>query len=164
MSPEEHLGNLIQKYKKPGKWASGIFADVKNLSATDKGQLAEDFIVWIARHYHMEADSSGSRLGEFDVMVNERKLEVKMASEDVSGNFQFNGVRYDTRYEILCVLGISPNEIYFNLYPKNVLIDLPLVRMAKSTNSTFKLTRPKNLLYPITEFKNMFVKLEKSKE
>ncbi len=85
-----------------------------------------------------------------------------MASEDVDGNFQFNGIRHDTKYDILCVLGIKPEQIYFNLYSISQLKNLQLTPMARGTSTLFKLTRTPALLLPITKFKSAFAAITKS--
>ena len=79
-----------------------------------------------------------------------------MASEDISGNFQFNGIRYDTRYDFLCVLGISPDQALFNIYPRSELLNLTLVSMQKGANASYKLTRKKSELLDLSEFPNFF--------
>ena len=159
MNPLAYLAKLIADTVQgsPQKWAKGRLVGIKALSATEKGNIAEAFVVWLARHHGLEAAPNESKRGEYDVMVAGKKLEVKMASEDVSGNFQFNGIRYDTKYDMLCVIGISPDEVRFNIYPKSeVTTNLTLVAMQKNTNATYKLTRKKAELLDLAEFPKFF--------
>ena len=65
-------------------------------------------------------------------------------------------IRHDTKYDILCVLGIAPDKIYFNLYPLSQLSGLPLVPTAKGTKTPCKLTCSKDMLRPIAKFKRVF--------
>lgn len=162
MKPESYLANLIRKRKDLEKGGPGLFRDIKFLSSTGKGQIAEDFIVWLAQQHKMQAEPAPSRIGEYDLIIDGHKIEVKMASEDVDGNFQFNGIRHDTKYDILCVLGIKPEQIYFNLYHISQLKNLPLTPMARRTSTLFKLTRTPALLLPITKFKSAFAAITKS--
>ena len=98
MNPLARLAKLIADTAKVSsrKWAKGRFVAIKALSSTEKGNIAETFVVWLARHHGLKAAPHKSKRGEYDVMVSDKKLEVKMASEDVNGNSQFNGIRYDT--------------------------------------------------------------------
>ena len=158
MNPLAYLAKLIADTTQASdqKWAKGRLVGIKALSATEKGNIAEDFVVWLAQCYNLKAEPHESKRGEYDVLVADKKLEVKMASEDVSGNFQFNGIRYDTRYDFLCALGISPDQALFNIYPRAQLLNLPLVPMQKGANATFKLTRKKSELLDLSEFPNFF--------
>ena len=138
------------------KWAKGRLVGIKALSSTEKRNIAEAFVVWLARYYNLKAAPHESKRGEYDVMVADKKLEVKMASEDISGKFQFNGIRYDTRYDFLCVLGISSDQVLFNIYPRSELLNLTLVSMQKGANASYKLTRKKSELLDLSEFPNFF--------
>lgn len=158
MTPLEYLVRLIEAASATGSiWAKGPYIGIKALSTTEKGDIAEKFVVSLAQHHGLEAIPNESKRGEYDVMVADKKLEVKMASEDVSGNFQFNGIRYDRKYDMLCVIGISPDAVRFNIYPKSeVTTDLTLVAMQKNTNATYKLTRKKSELLDLAEFPKFF--------
>lgn len=75
MEPEEFLAAQIRQRKQAGKWGRGIFRDVKSLSATSKGQLEEDFIVWLAKQRKMRAEPAPSKRGDYDILVNGQQLE-----------------------------------------------------------------------------------------
>lgn len=42
-------------------------------------------------------------------------FELKMATEDVHGSFQFNHIRYHRPYDALLCLGIAPENILFDV-------------------------------------------------
>lgn len=153
-----HLADLIEQYgrAKNKKWDSGKFRGIKALSATEKGNIAEDFTVWMGECYGHAAHKNASKRGEWDVKIARTTLEVKMATEDVHGKFQFNGIRYDTKYDLLMVIGISPDDVMFNLYKRKDLMDLPLVNMQKGTNATYKLTRNPGELFSPHKFGEVF--------
>jgi hypothetical protein len=91
-------------------------------------------------------------------------FEIKMATEDVSGNFQFNHIRYDYKYDWLLCLGIAPSSILFDIWSKgDVATDKAgsLVSMGGGQNSSFKLTKPKKSLRPIVEFEAKMRSLKK---
>lgn len=144
---ERALLDLAKKRRfKYQEW-KGKFKALKLASATEKGDMGEDFLAQLARECGYEVDVVKGRRGQFDVGVKRggQKLlfEVKVATMDVNGSFQFNGVRYDTKYTHLFCLGISPEKIGFLIVPKQVLGDKgnPMVSMAKGSNASFKLTK-----------------------
>lgn len=156
--PEGHLIDLISQYKerKNKKWEAGRFRGIKALSTTEKGDVAEDFAVWLGKHYGFAAEKHESKRGQWDVKISNITLEVKVATEDIHGCFQFNGIRYDTKYDRLLVIGISPDRVLFNAYPRRDLMDMPLARMARGTNATYKLTRRPNDLLELNHFQGYF--------
>jgi len=139
------------------KWRDSTFEIAKFLSTTEKGNAVEDFAVQLLKQTgHPDAQRHHSRRGDWDVRVGDTTIEVKCATTDISGNFQFNGIRYDTKYDLLLVIGIAPEAVLFNLYPKKRLLDFNLVSMSKGANATFKLTRAEKDLRPIAEFGKVF--------
>ena len=159
-TPEELLASLIvkclEKSRVTKKWMHGRFKEIKQVSTTEKGDIAEEFAIELASSHGLDAMPNISKRGEWDIKISGKKVEVKMASEDVHGNFQFNGIRYDTKFDILLVIGISPDGIFFETYKRRELIDMPLVAMAKKTNAAYKLTRRIDQLLSISDFHKSF--------
>ena len=156
--PGDQLATLIDDYarSKSQRWDTGRFRAIKALSATEKGNIAEDFVQWLGKYNGFEAERHPSRRGPWDVRVAGFTIEVKMATQDVNGAFQFNGIRYDYQVDLIFVLGIAPDEVWFNLYARRDLFDLTLVSMRKDSNSDFKLTRTPEQLLPVQGFKARF--------
>jgi hypothetical protein len=76
--------------------------------------------------------------------------------QDVSGAFQFNHIRYDYKYDWLLCLGIAPAEILFDVWSKADVATGKagsMVTMGRGQNSSFKLTKKKSVLKPISKFK-----------
>ena len=72
------------------------------------------------------------------------RFEVKTASEDRGGSFQFNHISLDRNYDYLLCLAIRPEEILFNGWRKGEVsegVAETLVRMAEGQSVTHKLTR-----------------------
>ena len=81
---------------------------------------------------------------EWDLEIGGKRFEVKTASEDSGGSFQFNHVRLDRNYDYLLCLGIRPAEIRFGAWRKGDVSEQmagTLVRMAEGQAVTFKLTK-----------------------
>lgn len=144
------LERLLKSAKVAAKWDGARFRNIKMVGATNVGQVGEQFAVEMLCAAGYKAEPQ--KRGEWDIRANGRTMEVKCASEDTNGGFQFNGVRYDTKYDFLLVVGISPESVHFRFYKRRELMELPLARMAKNTSGTYKLSRrPANLL-PIQNF------------
>jgi len=119
--------------------------------------LAEEFVVEYCQELGFKVEDKKTRLGDYDKIINGKKFEIKMATEDLTGNFQFNHIRYDYKYDFVLCLGVSPDSILFEIYTKSDIIIGKagnLVSMGRGQNSSFKLTKPKNTLRPISEFKD----------
>src|SRR3989338_8588514 len=126
------------------KWTGQPNEAFKHLANTSKGDAAEEFIKMYATALGFKAEKNQKRLGDWDVKINEKKFEVKCATEDISGSFQFNHIRFDYRYDFLLCLGVSPNNLLFGMWTKGDLATDKagtLVSMGRGQNSSFKLTK-----------------------
>lgn len=144
----------IKKFPNNPKWLNGCFSGIKVLSNTGVGNAGEDFIIIYAKKLGFDAKNSTNRTS-WDVEINHIKYELKTATEDVHGKFQFNHFRTHRQYEAAICLGVSPNDLYFDVLTKKELLEKPLVSMEKGANASFKWTRSKNELYHISKFKEL---------
>ena len=91
--------------------------------------------------------------GAFDIRANGQRIEVKTASEDSKGKFQFNGIKYngDTPYDLLLLIGIAPNEVFFHICKKDgIPPNLPM--MSKNTPGTHKWTLTSDKMHAVENF------------
>ena len=120
---------------------SRAFRQVAN---TNRGDIGEDFIVRYLGHFEIPIAKSESRVYPWDLEIAGLKFEVKTASEDRGGSFQFNHIRLDRGYDYLLCLGVRPEEIVFNAWRKGEVsegVAGTLVRMAEGQSVTHKLTK-----------------------
>jgi len=139
------------------KWDNQPLYLIKILPNTSKGDLGEDFIEAYAKELGFEVEEKESNKGDYDKKINGKKFEIKFATEDQSGNFQFNHIRMDFKYDWLICVGCSPNEIFFEIYPKESVVmgrAGTMVPMGKGHNADWKLTKKKSALLPIKDFKD----------
>ena len=151
---EEILAEIIAgELAKPSKWRGSRFGGVKQIPSTNVGDVAERFAAALFREIGCDdAEQKSNRRGEWDIRVGGKTLEVKGASEDTHGNFQFNGLSYRPKYDLLLVVGIAPEDVLFRFYRRTELLDLPLVQMSKGSSGSYKLTRRRADLLPIADF------------
>ena len=151
---ETFLEILKNKKSKLDNWEGKLFFKMKIIPTSEKGNIGEDFLIKILELCNHTATRPKSRKGEYDVLMdNKIEFEVKIATQDTSNNFQFNEIRYDTKYNYLFCLGVSQENIYYNIIEKRNLVNYKLVYMAKGSNSNFKLTRTIQQLKIFDNFK-----------
>jgi len=69
-------------------------------------------------------------------------FELKTATEDIGGSFQFNHLRYHREYDAVLCIGIAPSDIYMGSWTKaDVATGAAgkLVSMEKGANASYKL-------------------------
>lgn len=147
------LESVKDKVLSTNKWAGARFEKFKTMSSTEKGDAGEDLLEYLLQLMGYEdVEVPKGRRAHYDVRVNATKFEVKVATEDTKGGFQFNGVRHDRKYTHLFFLGIMPDSISFMIVDKANLDDHTLVAMQKGTNATFKITKSKADLLAFDSF------------
>lgn len=158
----EILLNIAKNKAIHAKWKDQPLELIKALPNSSKGDLGEAFIAEYSSELGFTVAERHGRLGDFDVDINGHTFEVKMATEDVSGCFQFNHIRYDYAYDWLLCLGISPADIWFDIFSKADVATGnagSMVTMGRGQNSSFKLTKRKTSLQPISKFKGRILAL-----
>jgi len=145
MSFDSILSNQIQHCAglTKTKWSGSRFEIIKNLATTHKGDFGEEFITDLLNEICVESKRVNKGKGTFDVLARQKKLEIKTATEDTNGNFQFNGIKKDIDYDYVVCLGVSPNELWFNIFSKDQCQALT-TSMIKDGSETFKLTATKS--------------------
>ena len=116
INPVELLLEVIREHPSVPKWVDAPLESFRSVQNTNRGEIGEDFIRRYLAHHEIEADRDGSRLRPTDLTIKGQRFEVKTASEDVGGSFQFNHIRLDREYDYLFCLGISPSSIWFNAW------------------------------------------------
>ena len=143
---------IVDKHKNHSKWESGDFIGIKSISNTKVGAVGQDFIeslcdsLNITTVFPLNNINKRATQSPWDIQINNVKFELKTATEDTHGKFQFNHLRYHRNYQAVLCLGVSPNDLYFNLWSKADVVTGKagnLVSMEKSANASYKLTKSK---------------------
>lgn len=156
ISPIEILLKVAKEKHIEDKWTGAPLYLIKILPNTNKGDLGEDFVEAYATELGFNVEHKDSNKGDYDKKINGKKFEIKFATEDLTGNFQFNHIRMDFKYDFLIGIGCAPNEIFFCIYPKESVVmgrAGTMVSMGKGHNADWKLTKKKKDLIPINQFK-----------
>ena len=135
---------VIRDHSPASKWSGATLEPFRQVANTNRGDIGEDFIVRYLQRFGISVTKSGSRVHPWDLDIAGLKFEVKTASEDRGGSFQFNHIRLDRNYDYLLCLGVRPEEIVFNAWRKGDVsegVAGTLVRMAEGQSVTHKLTK-----------------------
>jgi len=143
------------------KWEEGDFVGIKTVSNTKVGNIGQDFIESLCKalsipcKFPLRKDNTRMTQNPWDIEIYGVKFELKTATEDTNGNFQFNHIRYHRSYDAVLCLGVAPNELYFGMWSKADIATGKagnLVTMEKGANASYKLTKKPSILFPIAEF------------
>lgn len=155
--------SIVEKYPNAAKWDNGSFAGIKSLSNTKVGTVGQDFIEVLCETLNIPIGFPVNKLSKrltqspWDMKIFDISFELKTATEDTNDKFQFNHIRYHRSYEAVLCFGVSPNELFFNLWSKADIVTGKagrLVSMEKGANASFKLTKSKHELFPIDDFQD----------
>lgn len=150
LNPLELLLEVIRENTPKSIWTDAPLAPFRAVANTNRGDIGEEFLRRYIQLHGIVVVQSGSRIEAADMLIKDKLFEVKTASEDTGGSFQFNHIRLDREYDYLLCLGIRPAAILFNAWSKGAVAEGQagrLVRMAEGQSVTHKLTkRPANML------------------
>lgn len=143
INPITLLLEVIHDHTPQTKWTDAPLEKFRHFENTPRGEIGEEFLRRFLRQHGIKT-GNGSRITPTDLSISGSTFEVKTASEDKGGGFQFNHIRFDRPYDYLLCLGISPAAIFFNVWSKGDVAEGEagrLVRMAEGQSVTFKLTK-----------------------
>lgn len=125
---KEHILNLIKEEAKNSKWNDDdLFYEIKNLSIDQRGRIGEYFFRDVFKELNMDVKYVDNDCGDYDLIVNDIKIEVKTATLDVNNKFQHEGIKNSNLWDVIAFLDISQNSFYvtflskdkFNFYENN---------------------------------------------
>jgi hypothetical protein len=128
------------------KWYKSKYEVVKAAANTPKGDFGEEVTAALIKELiGMNAEIINGGKGEFDILTDSGiKFEHKLATEDTSGGHQFNGLKKSESvdYDYAFCLGVSPNDLWFNIWSKKEVKELT-TSMTKDGSESFKLSARK---------------------
>jgi hypothetical protein len=116
--------SIVEKHKNHTKWNSGDFIGMKSISNTKVGTVGQEFIENICEFlkipfsFPLNKKNLRAMQSPWDIKINNINFELKTATEDTHSKFQFNHIRYHRDYQAVLCLGVSPNDLFFNLWDK----------------------------------------------
>lgn len=146
------------------KWLGKPYEGIKYVSNTAVGNVGQTFVRKICDAIGFKNQPPLTGSGEeaynspWDLKIEGVTFEIKTASEDTNGGFQFNHVRLHRKYDALLCIGISPDAIWFGVWSKADVATGgagTLTSMEQGGASDFKLSKRKKSLKRIEEFERI---------
>jgi len=113
--------SALEKNVDNPKWKEGDFIGIKTVSNTKVGSIGQDFIeglcgsLSIPCSFPLRENDTRATQSPWNIEINDVKFELKTATEDTNGSFQFNHLRYHRPYDAVLCLGVTPDKLYFGL-------------------------------------------------
>jgi hypothetical protein len=161
--PVKLFATVLEEFNDHSKWSGAVLGKIKTISNTKVGSVGQAFIERLCAELSMPCsfpiNTKGKRLNQspWDIKIADIEFELKTATEDVNGHFQFNHIRYHRDYQALLCLGVCPANLYFGIWSKGEVATGKagkLVSMEKSANASYKLTKSANQLHEIAKFQS----------
>jgi len=126
-------------------WYKSKYEVVRIAENTPKGDFGEKVTTNLIKEIiGMYAEIINGGKGEFDILTeSEVTIEHKLATEDTSGGFQFNGIKKDVNYDHVFCLGVSPNNLWFGIWSKKEVEEKLTTVMMSGAEDGFKLSATK---------------------
>ncbi len=166
---EAILLDVLASYSDANKWVDSMFEAIKRLSNTKVGDAGQDFVERLCHEIGFDCEfpekpegKGRQRQSPWDIRIEDVTFELKTATEDVHGSFQFNHIRYHREYEALLCVGIGPDQIGFDAWSKAAVATGEaghLVSMEKGGSVSHKLTKRRGQLRPIHDFEDHMLNL-----
>jgi hypothetical protein len=145
------------------KWIDARYEGIKIVTNTHVGRVGQTFVEALCNEldlpFKVPTDNKGKRLNtsSWDIEILGVQFELKTATQDVNGCFQFNHIRYHRDYDAALLLGVSPEEILFACHSKASILTRKTrkpVSMEKGANASYKFTQRPSELFPICDFES----------
>ena len=141
---------------------------------TPKGDAGEEIVGGIFKElyrdlyegYTVEVKIVGAEKGDYDVIVTVKelditiKIEVKTATLDSNGKFQWNGLKKGIDHDYAFGLGVRPDDYIFAIQPRNYLEDRLTTNMSRDVEGSYKWTSIKKDNIKVLNKQNFTNRLE----
>ena len=98
---------------------AGPFDKIKHFEGNAIGQIGEEFVKTVFSECGITINNRGNIVhDEFDILLNNTKIEVKTARKGRNSTFQFNGINPAYNADYIILIGISPNNVYCKVLDK----------------------------------------------
>ncbi|WHQ36400.1 hypothetical protein [Spiroplasma sp. SV19] len=110
---DEIYDETIKNLKKPPKFnASDLYYKIKELSIDARGSFGQRFLVNAFKKSGFKASNDNDKNKDWDIKLENYRVEVKTATLDVNNRFQHEAVHNTANYDLLIFLDIAPNKIF----------------------------------------------------
>ena len=140
------------KYKDTDIWNNSDNAWLKYTDSTRKGRFGQNIMADSITQVSTPAVVVNEGIGDCDIYLSEFgiSIEHKLATLDVNGYFQFNGISKKKDYHLVIGLGVTPDNLYFCIASRTWLNQKLTTEMTKDGGG-FKWTKKMTDCLELTE-------------
>jgi hypothetical protein len=140
----QQLGKLT--INQEDTWKDSPLEALNKLKIDSSGKVGELFVEMICKKSNIKCLYNGdinSKDGTYDILINDKKVEIKTARLGKNKSFQHEGLR-STGYDYLMFIDITPKHFYMTIVPKFNLKEKSVIfnrkpHLRKGTSDVFKL-------------------------
>ncbi|RAX51484.1 hypothetical protein CCY99_08920 [Helicobacter sp. 16-1353] len=126
---------------KTTKWKSDSkYRKIRHLQIDKRGSFGERLLRDIfSKERNISLEYKDGDQGDWDIKINDIRIEVKTSSLDVNDKFQNENIKNTANCDYICFIGIAPNAIFMKL-AKIANIDFESLhnRGARGTGAGYK--------------------------
>lgn len=101
--------------KKPNPWTKNCkFFAITELTKDECGRNGQEFLQKVFNLGGYKTQGDNEKTGNWDIKVNNWRIEVKSAILGRNGGFQHDGIHKTNDYDFIFFLDVAQNEIYFS--------------------------------------------------
>jgi hypothetical protein len=112
----------------PDPWKGSPFAWMRGLQASPRGKAGKQLVECLLKHKGYR--TSGPNSSDYDLRVNDSRVEIKTSTLWESGVYKFQQVR-DQDYDVLLGLGLSPFDAHVWVWTKAELLEHVIGRLVQ---------------------------------
>lgn len=116
------LKQVLEEEQDKWKNSNSKYKEYRSLQIDKRGSFGERFFEQVlSRIYYrrLKIEYNDGDQGDWDLMFNNIKFEIKTSSIDVNNKFQNEGLKKYGDYQGILFLGVTPNELYFRCLRKS---------------------------------------------
>lgn len=111
---EYEMKNFKGQFKPEDK-----YYNLSILKIDQKGRVGKTLIKNIFEEAGYNVVYKDNATGDWDILINGFKVEIKLATLDVNHKFQHEGIKSNKLWDFVFFVDIAPNDLYFTAIYKN---------------------------------------------
>lgn len=118
---KEKILYLIDKeYTKKTNWKpTDTYVKFRHLQIDQRGRIGEHLIEDIFKEFGSQVKYKDNQTGDYDIIINNYRMEIKTASLDGSNNFQHEGIKDSDKWDAIIFVDVAPNNVYITIVDKS---------------------------------------------
>lgn len=91
----------------------------RQLQIDQRGRIGEHLIKNIFKDFGSQVEYDDDKPGDYDIIINNYRMEIKTASLDVNNKFQHEGIKDSDKWDAIIFVDVAPNNLYITIVDKS---------------------------------------------